>query len=410
MKPHPKDLGSYLTDSRNGIGNTKLCLFPWIHLHLRPDGQVLPCCAGNHSEWNLGNVKEKSLREIWNSNELRSLRLNMLRGEEHSFCQNCYQLESGGATSFRHFGLDRFRHLGEKLLETKEDGRLEEFNISYIDFRTSNICQLKCRSCSSYSSSAWIEDDLLLGRNPAFEKSLNLLDDSENLKQECLDLILSSESLYFAGGEPLLFSEHKEVLRKLVESKRFNTELVYNTNFMQVDEEYFNLWSNFSNITIQISLDGGGKQGEFLRYGLKWDQLINNLENLKAQAPQIKINFSSVFQLSNAFHLKDFLKEMRGLGFYKDNNFYFNFLQNPEHLSLRVFPKEWKDRVWLYWQDDLDLLGYQADAFKSFLYSKDDSHLLKKFIGYNKALDNIRGENFLEVFPELSDLFKSHNV
>ena len=33
------------------------------------------------------------------------------------------------------------------LLDTQEDGGIEEFKMKYMDIRFSNLCNFKCRSC-----------------------------------------------------------------------------------------------------------------------------------------------------------------------------------------------------------------------------------------------------------------------
>jgi organic radical activating enzyme len=42
------------------------------------------------------------------------------------------------------------------------------------------------------------------------------------------------EQIYFAGGEPLLMEEHYRILDELVQRKRFDVRLIYNTNFTHI--------------------------------------------------------------------------------------------------------------------------------------------------------------------------------
>jgi regulator of sigma D len=39
-----------------------------------------------------------------------------------------------------------------------------------------------------------------------------------------------------------------------------------------------------------------------------------------------------------------------------------------------------------------------------YINSRDDSHLISRFVEFNKKMDNMRSQNFQEVFPELKSL------
>ena len=71
------------------------CLIPWMHLTIRPNGDVYPCCHigddnpdGNDTSYCLGNVKESSLSDIWLSLN-RSNVLNSIMSYPPYPCLNC---------------------------------------------------------------------------------------------------------------------------------------------------------------------------------------------------------------------------------------------------------------------------------------------------------------------------------
>ncbi|MBM3251211.1 MAG: radical SAM protein [Candidatus Omnitrophica bacterium] len=45
----------------------KTCRKPWQEISINWDGKVFPCCAVYGGKYNFGNVKEKSIREVWNN-------------------------------------------------------------------------------------------------------------------------------------------------------------------------------------------------------------------------------------------------------------------------------------------------------------------------------------------------------
>lgn len=68
-----------------------VCPFPWNALVIFWDGAVLPCTQDFFGQYLIGNVKEESLREIWNGPRLQHLREKLAAGEldEFATCSNC---------------------------------------------------------------------------------------------------------------------------------------------------------------------------------------------------------------------------------------------------------------------------------------------------------------------------------
>ena len=62
------------------------CIYPWIHQYVGPDGEVKPCCIYQPNNSGLGNIKKNSLKEIWNNDPTKQLRLDMLNGVEIPAC------------------------------------------------------------------------------------------------------------------------------------------------------------------------------------------------------------------------------------------------------------------------------------------------------------------------------------
>ena len=65
-------------------------MLPWIHMHVWPNGNAMPCCIADSFDV-FGNVREESMKEIWNSEKYKKLRLAMLNNENDT-CKKCYPL------------------------------------------------------------------------------------------------------------------------------------------------------------------------------------------------------------------------------------------------------------------------------------------------------------------------------
>ena len=46
--------------------NKAFCVLPWIHMHVWPNGNVMPCCISDSDDV-YGNVKNNTIKEVWNS-------------------------------------------------------------------------------------------------------------------------------------------------------------------------------------------------------------------------------------------------------------------------------------------------------------------------------------------------------
>lgn len=70
------------------------CPFPWQYLVVQWNGDVVPCCRDFNAAITLGNVKESSLKEIWNSTRYEDFRQQMASGEFHNnpICSPCLDI------------------------------------------------------------------------------------------------------------------------------------------------------------------------------------------------------------------------------------------------------------------------------------------------------------------------------
>lgn len=62
------------------------CYQPWIRPTIHSDGTVRVC---PHHQTPLGNIKNKSFREIWFGEDYDKFRKNMINGNLQGRCKNC---------------------------------------------------------------------------------------------------------------------------------------------------------------------------------------------------------------------------------------------------------------------------------------------------------------------------------
>ncbi len=89
--PDPaRDFEGFFAGSRSMLDEYS-CPQPWQRLIIQGDGAALPCCSQFGQELELGNVKQQSIRAIWHSPTMSSLRLLHKQGRyrDNSPCNKC---------------------------------------------------------------------------------------------------------------------------------------------------------------------------------------------------------------------------------------------------------------------------------------------------------------------------------
>jgi radical SAM protein with 4Fe4S-binding SPASM domain len=67
------------------------CLDPFRRISIMANGDVIPCCSFHGKNLVLGNVKNRSIKELWKSSEIRDVRKNLIENKEH-VCKLCQEL------------------------------------------------------------------------------------------------------------------------------------------------------------------------------------------------------------------------------------------------------------------------------------------------------------------------------
>ena len=394
------------------------CTLPWTHLHAYPNGAAYPCCLAKH-EYPIGSMKENTIKELWNSADMKDIRKNMLAEQPSKQCTKCYEQEEHGWTSMRQSGNIHFGHHIDKVQETSADGHYDDVNMIYWDIRFSNLCNLSCRSCGSMFSSNWYDDQVALWGKPDHAKVTYAGTTKMDAYDQLVEYLPVVEQVYFAGGEPIIMEEHYRILKELDKRKMYHVRLIYNTNFTKTkfkDIDVLELWNKFDSVSIGASLDAEGKRGELMRKGTVWKDVVANRKRMLEVCPQVDFYISSTVGLINALHVPDFHRNWVEQGLLKPQDFNFNLLQFPYAQRIDLLPDVYKEKVkekyekHLEWLRPLDSLTRATKGFESgldYMLRRDNSKDLQQFKDTMKKLDVIRDENMLEVFPELTELYET---
>jgi radical SAM protein with 4Fe4S-binding SPASM domain len=382
------------------------CALPWMHLYVGPTGDVLPCCHGTQ-QYPLGNMSEQSIADIMSAPSAVALRTNMLSGVRSKECAYCYRSEDAGEISAR-----QEINLRWPGIKSSAQSAIDNFQPTYLDLRLNNICNLRCRMCSSYFSSSIAQEEAEL-----WGTKINTLKNQgrQTKLSELLSYVPLAERIYFAGGEPLLAPEHWAIVDELVKSGNINLNITYNTNLTTLQFRNINavdLWSKFSNIKINASIDAEGAVAEYLRWGSDWPVIEQNVDLIKQHCPNVELTITSVVGFINVVSLIDLQRRWHCNDKIDINNFTVDVLTNPDHLSVCVLPEQHKQHVDTLIKQHQDwCIAYGANKLAQqwqqvidYMWSRDLSHCVIDFKRITQQQDQHRGADFAKSVPEFAYL------
>ena len=405
-----------------------LCMAPWTHTYLSPQTERRMCCASREPAQNFQQYIDTSagtgryipitLDQHWNSEHMKSVRRRMMAGETLPECEVCND-KLLNTDVYRTYFWHLFKHKYNDIWSSTDASGATTMKPVSWDYRFSNLCNLRCRSCGSIFSSQWYQDQVkIAGPEWAIKNTaLNYAGQHEtDMWEQLIEHIDHVEQIYFAGGEPLMMEEHYLILEELERRKRFDVRLIYNTNFTQVklkNRSVFDYWKKFESVAVGASLDAMGPRAEYIRKGTVWKVVEENRKNMIEICPNVDFYISPTLSIMNALHLPDFHKAWVEKGLIHPQDLNVNILQDPMHFRIDIATKEYKEQIQqkfeghLEWLRPLDTLHRATVGFESaitFMNKIDNAKLIDTFWAKTSELDYIRNEDILDVIPELTAL------
>jgi uncharacterized protein YerC len=295
----------------------KACVLPFSHFNAYPMGDARACTmSGIFKDIDLNKT---SIDEAFNSEEYKKLRTDMLNGVENDICKVCYNMESRDSESYRQKANNSYKKefgigVEDLIVDIKDDGELKP-NFIKLDIRPSNICNFKCRTCSSQYSTRWIEEEreYHISMGEEFDESIyKTAEKSYGISEES---VVNLKEIYIAGGESLYMTEMYKFIEKIENKSKITLNIHTNLSLLKFKKyDIFELLKDFSIINFFISCDGIGEIGEYIRTGFNWETFTKNVDKLlimEDMYPNFRHNFHFTSSILNVFHFFEFLEEMK---------------------------------------------------------------------------------------------------
>jgi MoaA/NifB/PqqE/SkfB family radical SAM enzyme len=392
----------------------KFCVLPWVSLETSPIGTVRPCCltddeivddSGQKFDLNTANFGE-----IQNSQYMKSLRQEFLDGKQPRTCRKCWKEERSGRTSKRMHTLNRLKHM-----LPDQSWSTDAKPLMFLDLKLGNICNLKCRICGSWSSSAFAAEELSqLSDNEQKKNSYHYQmlrqgawpRENPQFWSEIDQIVDQIQYIEFTGGEPFMIQEHFDMLQGLVDRGiAGNIEIHYNTNGTQWPELGESIWKHFKTVEIAFSIDDVNTRFEYQRTGAIWSEVEKNIakfKQLRDRNDNIQLQVCTTVNIFNVYYIAEVARWIDQQGF---DFVYWNMMHDAYYFSISTLPELAKSTI----ADRLtqaDVSEATRAEFKNIIKFMNggaslDGNILRMKIA---DLDRKRQQNFSQIEPEMAQL------
>jgi organic radical activating enzyme len=327
---------------------------------------------------------------------------------------------------------------------------------SYVEVNFNNACNLACSYCSPQFSSTWQQETDRHGAYPTSiphnapehfagdRKSIPVREHNpyvEAFWQWWPTLYPELEHFRMTGGEPLLDRNTYRVFDYVLANPKSNLHLNVTSNF-SVDEKSWQRYLAYTKQLCQegvvehfmqyISLDGWGRQAEYMRHGMNFDLVWSRVNQFLTEVPSrnsvtfiVTMNNLSVTSLPE---LLDGIIELRKKHSSTYQRVWFDtpVLRQPAWQSLQLLPESYAaqlEKLKISMQHGIETEATRLHGFKDYEISRldrdiawmrDGQRLDSAYLQRNKAdfyrffteADHRHGTDFLSVFPEMSAWWK----
>lgn len=354
-------------------------------------GAVAHCCVQKtlfiKNDWS--DIDD--LNQFYNHNrKIKKVRTDLDTGIQHSACQTCWVDEEKYNSSMR--------TLSDNYFDSADDGIA---NITHVDLRLSNKCNLQCRMCNPFDSDQLDIVSKKLSkkgiRHPLEKMQPFSVDSTKVL--ELVTQLPNLKLIKLAGGEPFIMPEVQAFLSRLIELKKTDVTIELITNCTSAKQEIIELLKKFHRVEIICSIDGIEETIEYQRFPVKWktvESVFSTFYNSNFHLLQIH----PCIGMLNFLTLDKFFKWTEQ---YPTIPIGYNEIYEPSFLNFRYIPLDVRTEF-LERFSNVNIFGDPKwEKFKTetmYEYLEPSKRDCKMLYEYSQKIWDSRGKyKFLELYP-----------
>ena len=286
-----------------------LCLAKWkqVSLHL-PTGLNNSCYHPPLHQIDATALKDNP-GALHNTEHKKKQRVMMLKQEKPSECSYCWNMESTGNLSDRHYRSGEPWAAIDYEAIKNSTGNEDDVIPSYVEVNFNHNCNLKCSYCSPQFSSSWMQEVDKLGGYPTTTihndpshfvgRNRPIPHSHDNPYVEAFwewwpKLYSSLKHFRMTGGEPLMDKNTYKVFDYVLSFPNPELHLDVTSNFSvepQLWNKYIDYVKRLCNTQIEhfmqyVSLDSGiPAHAEYIRNGLSFARVQNRVNHFLFDIP-----------------------------------------------------------------------------------------------------------------------------
>jgi molybdenum cofactor biosynthesis enzyme MoaA len=365
------------------------CVAPFRQIYIDSSG-ISPCCRISR--------QKITLTEWPDSTFLKELQQQTLTKQWPDICSSCHVEEKLYNTSLR---IQSNADYKQKYTDT---------NIDFVDYRSENLCNFRCRSCEPQFSHLIAKElhdnpNILSKFFPIGQKKHVTVDDTNY--QWIIDNLGQIKRLMFTGGEPTVIPQVKIILQKILENRHQDLLIMITTNGSFKDNFWYDLTEKISNLHWTLSVDAIGPAASIVRDGSDWTQIEYNAHWLAKNSKSFMVNSVisnlSLFQL---WPLLDFIKNLKqqSNGTNGCDHRFHIIGGEKNHLAVQNLNAKLKTQAIDYltqcrsqsWEPNT--VNMLDGLFEQITKSEFNKSQWKKTQKYNQELDRLRGQDHTQLF------------
>lgn len=381
--------------------NKPLCYAPFIGMYAVSSNKYAPCCVSSR-------IKAGSPVTFWSSSEMQSIRKELISHTWPSTCIECKNLAENNLTYETDYWDSEFTKCNVEI-DVVAGNNLGHPLV--LDYRPSNLCNLKCRMCVPQASSQWETE---IQQHPKLAVWFDPVYKNKDNFNQILEYILSINlyKLKLLGGEPtidpsiLLILEHVKLKYTTLPILRFTT------NATNITSKFKQTISQFDTVDIALSIDGTSSTFNYIRTNAIWENVQRNVYEIFDDQIATTVAFNTVitpYTLFNIIELLDWFYMLHNKGYHFVVNFFTSSDNKTSIHAILANDMHWlitQVQEWLYGKD-IQFTNRVNGILPILNSAVFDVSAYNDFINYNSLLDEIRNTQLLELNPLFTNYSKN---
>ena len=390
--------------------DNNFCAMPFIHMAIEANGGVRPCCMADPLDT---QIQQSSIGELQYDQQRIQMQQQFIENKQFPNCSICWKDKSKFSPRITFSTSVPAIEFTYQIMQ----GATPKNELTWLEIKPGNRCNLKCRICGVHNSSSWAKDNYKVqGTTKPYkqtetyqwQKQCEWVDEDDQwLDVSGLEKI---KHIHVMGGEPFMITRQFEFLQRFADTYDVSdVQLWYNTNgTLAIPEQYTNLLDSMGSVFITVSIDDIEERYNYQRHGVAWEQArytVNQLFDLNTKQ-NYRVQLDPTVSIYNVLYLNQFVEYCSEHNWHLPHN-QSHYVNNINFNNIRTLRTDQKQKIIQVLSQcehsNHSLVKSTLDFIQTDLWSE---QLEIDRIDIIKKLDAIRNENLAQTFPELNRILE----